>query len=30
MLTTIKFNHYLLLNAGEVGDISSNRVLTTK
>ena len=30
MLTTIKFNHYFLLNAGEIGNVLSNRVLAAK
>jgi hypothetical protein len=30
MLATIKFDYQFMLDAGEVGNISSNRVLTTK
>ena len=30
MLSPIKFNYQLLFDAGEVGNVPSNRVLTTK
>ena len=30
MLATIQFNHQLLLDKGEVGDVSSNRMLATE
>ena len=30
MLTTIKFDYQLLLNANEVGNVLPNRMLTTK
>jgi len=30
MLTAIKFDHQLLLDAGKIDDVSSNRVLTAK
>lgn len=30
MLAAIQFNHQLLLDTGEVGDVSSDRVLATK